>query len=127
MSPYGFKTAQEHYEALLAETRKRGGPDVYTMKDFPAEEWNGLYESPRVVARNLQTWYWGTAQPDPDHSVDTDAGVSAANGARGLSPGAGQRCLAGDVLLARGLHAPLVPLQHFGAPRSSPRRISCRS
>ena len=59
VSPYGFKTAQEHYEALLAETRKRGGPDVYTMKDFPAEEWNGLYESPRVVARNLRTWYWG--------------------------------------------------------------------
>ena len=59
VSPYGFKTAQEHYEALLAETRKRGGPDVYAMKDFPAEEWNGLYESPRVVARNLQTWYWG--------------------------------------------------------------------
>ncbi len=26
VSPYGFKTAQEHYEALLAETRKRGGP-----------------------------------------------------------------------------------------------------
>jgi hypothetical protein len=26
VSPYGFKTAQAHYEALMAETRKRGGP-----------------------------------------------------------------------------------------------------
>ncbi len=28
VSPYPFKTAQEHYEALLAETKARGGPTV---------------------------------------------------------------------------------------------------
>ena len=33
VSPYRFKTAQEHYEALLAETRKRGGPDEAHFRD----------------------------------------------------------------------------------------------
>jgi hypothetical protein len=59
VSPYGFKTAQEHYEALLKETRGRGGPSVYTFKDFPAVEWNGVYERPVAGPRNQQTWYWG--------------------------------------------------------------------
>jgi hypothetical protein len=61
VSPYGFSTAQEHYEALLAETRERGGPDVYTTKDFPAGDWNGAYERPggQGGASNQQNWYWG--------------------------------------------------------------------
>ncbi len=59
VSPYGFATAQEHYEALLKETRGRGGPSVYTFKDFPSVEWNGVYERPVVGPRNQQTWYWG--------------------------------------------------------------------
>src|SRR5688572_25752776 len=59
VSPYGFSTAQEHYEALLEETRRRGGPSAYTFKDFPAVEWNGVYERPVVGPRNQQTWYWG--------------------------------------------------------------------
>ena len=33
VSPYAFKTAQEHYEALLAETTKRGGPTQHTYAD----------------------------------------------------------------------------------------------
>ncbi len=41
VSPYGFKTAQAHYEALLEETKKRGGPEQISWKDFPAAEWNG--------------------------------------------------------------------------------------
>jgi hypothetical protein len=65
VSPYGFETAQEHYEALLAETRRRGGPNVYTFKDFPAEEWNGTYERPVVGPQNQQTWYWGAHSQIP--------------------------------------------------------------
>lgn len=42
VSPYPFKTAQEHYEALLAETRARGGPTVYTREN-PPPDWNGRY------------------------------------------------------------------------------------
>jgi hypothetical protein len=65
VSPYPFKTAQEHYEALLAETQARGGPSVYSFdKPFPAAEWNGTYERPGPggqtgVQSNQLNWYWG--------------------------------------------------------------------
>jgi len=59
ISPYGFATAEAHYKALLEETRKRGGPNVYTFSDFPAADWNGVYESPDRGIRNQQNWYWG--------------------------------------------------------------------
>jgi hypothetical protein len=45
VSPYPFKTAQEHYEALRAETQKRGraakGPSVEQLAD-----WTGRYAHP---------------------------------------------------------------------------------
>jgi hypothetical protein len=62
VSPYGFKTAQEHYAALKAETTKRGGPNVYTFADFPAAEWNGTYQRPGgggAGAANQNNWVWG--------------------------------------------------------------------
>ena len=42
VSPYPFKTAREHYEALLAEAKANGGPTVYT-RDKPPPDWNGRY------------------------------------------------------------------------------------
>jgi hypothetical protein len=42
VSPYRFATAQEHYEALLAETESNGGPTVYTREN-PPPSWNGRY------------------------------------------------------------------------------------
>ena len=36
-SPYGFRTAQQHYEALMAETKKRGGPTQHTYATIPGE------------------------------------------------------------------------------------------
>ena len=42
VSPYPFKSAQEHYEALLAETKAKGGPTVYT-RERPPPDWNGRY------------------------------------------------------------------------------------
>jgi hypothetical protein len=51
VSPYPFKTAQEHYEALLAETKKRGGPTQHTYATVPGE-WTGHY------GRGFgETWY----------------------------------------------------------------------
>ena len=91
VSPYGFKTAQEHYEALKAETTKRGGPNVYTYENFPDAEWNGAYRAPgrrRHRRRNQSNWYWGRHTPDLDDAVGADAEVPAADGAGGLSPGA---------------------------------------
>jgi hypothetical protein len=59
VSPYGFKTAQEHYEALLKETKSRGGPNKYTFANFPAAEWNGVYERPARAQASQMNWYWG--------------------------------------------------------------------
>jgi len=42
VSPYPFKTAQEHWEALKAETVKRGGPTKHTYATVPGE-WTGRY------------------------------------------------------------------------------------
>jgi hypothetical protein len=55
VSPYPFKTAQEHYEALLAETKARGGPTKMTYKNIPAE-WNGRYMHPGRTPGN-EYWY----------------------------------------------------------------------
>ena len=55
VSPYPFRTAQAHYEALLAETRGRGGPTVHTPATLP-HEWNGVYRQPRFTPRN-DNWY----------------------------------------------------------------------
>ena len=41
VSPYPYKTAKEHYEALQAATQARGGPTVYTKATTP--DWNGYY------------------------------------------------------------------------------------
>jgi hypothetical protein len=51
VSPYPFKSAQEHYEALLAETKKRGGPTQHTQTTVPVEM-SGRYVWPRG-----QNWY----------------------------------------------------------------------
>jgi hypothetical protein len=51
VSPYPFKTAQEHYDALLAETKGRGGPTAHTPATAP-NEWSGRY-----IWRRGQNWY----------------------------------------------------------------------
>jgi hypothetical protein len=53
VSPYPFKTAQEHYEALRAETRGRGGPTQHTYATVPGE-WTGVYSHP---GRTNQYWF----------------------------------------------------------------------
>jgi hypothetical protein len=37
VSPYPFRTAQEHYQALLEETKRRGGPTRHTYATVPGE------------------------------------------------------------------------------------------
>ncbi|MBI2186819.1 MAG: hypothetical protein HYU37_06790 [Acidobacteria bacterium] len=53
VSPYPYKTAQAHYEALLAEARKAAGPTRHTRQTLP--EWDGWY------LRNNpdEQWTWG--------------------------------------------------------------------
>jgi len=58
VSPYPYKTAQEHYNALLAEAKKAGGPTTHTRATLP--NWDGHYrrlqpEEQWIWGRNLQT------------------------------------------------------------------------
>jgi hypothetical protein len=48
-----FKTAQQHYEGLLAEATKRGGPTQHTYATVPGE-WTGRYTHP---GRSNAYWY----------------------------------------------------------------------
>ena len=54
VSPYPFATAAEHYAALLAETRSRGGPAEHTYATVPGE-WTGRYE--QRVSSITPHWY----------------------------------------------------------------------
>lgn len=57
VSPYGFATAQEHYEALLAETKKRGGPTQHTYATVPGDV-SGRYSWTEGGPGGLHgTWY----------------------------------------------------------------------
>jgi hypothetical protein len=51
VSPYTFKTAQAHYEALLNEAKQRGGPTQHTYATVPGD-WSGRY-----VWHRGQNWY----------------------------------------------------------------------
>jgi hypothetical protein len=42
VSPYPYKTAKAHYEALLAAAKAKGGPTVYTKATTP--DWDGYYD-----------------------------------------------------------------------------------
>ena len=52
VSPYAFKTAQAHYAALLAETRRRGGP-THPSAETLARDWSGAYTQRALV----ENWY----------------------------------------------------------------------
>ena len=55
VSPDPFKTAQEHYEALMEETKGRGGPTEHTYATVPGE-WTGRYMHPGRTPGNAY-WY----------------------------------------------------------------------
>ena len=57
VSPYSYKTAEEHYNALLAEAKTKGGPTIHTRQTMP--NWDGWYrrgarEEQWTYGRNLQ-------------------------------------------------------------------------
>jgi hypothetical protein len=51
-SRYPYATAEEHYNALLAQAKASGGPTVYD-RDHPPPDWDGYYNS-----RTLQPQQW---------------------------------------------------------------------
>ena len=56
LSPYPYKTAKEHYEALLAASKASGGFKTYTKATVP--DWDGWYI--RDGAYSDSQWTWGT-------------------------------------------------------------------
>jgi hypothetical protein len=58
LSPYPYKTAKEHYAALLAAAKAKGGPTKYTRATVP--EWDGYYQ--RDNSDGGSRWIWGVSQ-----------------------------------------------------------------
>jgi hypothetical protein len=61
VSPYPYKTAKEHYAALLAAAKAKGGPTVYTKATIP--DWDGWYTRDRSYSDSQ--WTWGTINQVP--------------------------------------------------------------
>jgi hypothetical protein len=59
LSPYPYKTAKEHYNALLAAAKAKGGPTVYTKATTP--DWDGYYRRD-TQADHGSEWIWGVSQ-----------------------------------------------------------------
>ena len=68
LSPYPYKTAKEHYEALLAAAKAKGGPTVYTKATVP--DWDGYYQRD-AQADHGSEWIWGMSQAPTVLSVLT--------------------------------------------------------
>src|SRR6516165_11259517 len=68
LSPYPYKTAKEHYEALLAAAKGKGGPTVYTKATVP--DWDGYYQRD-AQADHGSEWIWGVSQAPTVLSVLT--------------------------------------------------------
>ena len=57
VSPYGFETAQAHYEALMAETESRGGPEEYTYATVPGDISGRYFWDEGGPGGLMGTWY----------------------------------------------------------------------
>jgi hypothetical protein len=68
LSPYPYKTAKEHYNALLAEAKAKGGPTVHTRATLP--DWDGYYQRDQNADHGAE-WIWGVSQPPTVLSVLT--------------------------------------------------------
>jgi hypothetical protein len=53
VSPYPYKTAEEHYNALLTDAKKAGGPTMHTRQTVP--DWDGFYQR----GGREDQWIWG--------------------------------------------------------------------
>jgi hypothetical protein len=61
VSPYAFKSSEEHYAALLADARKRGGPTKHTYETMP--KWDGVYGE--YLPEGKRVWNYGRSTQVP--------------------------------------------------------------
>jgi len=57
-----YKTAKEHYDALMAQAKAHGGPTVYSRQHLPPD-WDGWYARDNRDAGSQ--WIWGTINQVP--------------------------------------------------------------
>ena len=62
VSPYPFRSARAHYEALQKAARAHGGPTLYTQATLP--DWSGRY---RRDQSKTATWYYGAVLQVPTY------------------------------------------------------------
>ena len=62
VSPYPFKSAKAHYEALLEDARRRGGPGKLSAAKLP--DWSGQYTREKA---KTATWYYGAVLQVPTY------------------------------------------------------------
>jgi hypothetical protein len=61
VSPYRFRTAKEHYEALRADAKSRGGPTRHTYETMP--KWDGVYGE--YAPNGRRVWNYSRANQVP--------------------------------------------------------------
>ena len=61
VSPYRFKSAKEHYQALQADAKSRGGPTAHTYATMP--RWDGVYGEYAPDGRRV--WNYSRANQVP--------------------------------------------------------------
>jgi hypothetical protein len=61
VSPYRFKSAKEHYQALLADAKSRGGPTRHTYETMP--RWDGVYGE--FAPNGRRVWNYSRANQVP--------------------------------------------------------------
>src|SRR5205085_2321680 len=57
-----YKTAKEHWDALMAQAKRNGGPTQYSRTNMPPD-WDGWYQ--RDNADATSQWMWGTINQVP--------------------------------------------------------------
>ncbi len=62
ISPYPFRSAKAHYDALIEEAKQKGGPTVYNQATLP--DWNGSYQRRR---HKTATWFYGAILQIPTY------------------------------------------------------------
>jgi hypothetical protein len=61
VSPYPFKTAKDHYQALMADAKSRGGPTKHTYETMP--KWDGTYGE--YAPQGRRVWNYSRANQVP--------------------------------------------------------------
>ena len=98
-SPYPYKTAKEHYEALMAEAVKAGGPTKHTKSN--AARLGRLLYAERSAGRS-ESVAVGKHQSGEHDTFAAHSGIPEAHGSGSLSRGRDERAAVERLILLSG-------------------------